>query len=277
MARHGRPAAPLPAAEVSLPGRAKWVVGGIIGGSAAAGLLAAGSSALALYFAHRVITPARVRDEDQEILAVIKDGQEQRVILAATPTPPWTVSTGFFFDGGRGHARIGRILSYSPAERTVMREVEAVTAGDLSTARRGWWSGAAYPEPAGIGLAAEEVLIDVDGGTAPAWLRAPAPPGRTSGPSWCTAVALPGTEGLRAVRTAQDLGMTSLLISYRNDGLAPSATDGRYGLGIHRVARRRSGHRLCPGAGRPRGRAVRLVDGRRHQPADGGPLPATTT
>jgi uncharacterized protein len=38
-------------------------------------------------------------------------------------------------------------------------------------------------------------------------------------------------EGLRAVRVARDLGLSSLLISYRNDGLAPSAQDGRYGLG----------------------------------------------
>lgn len=38
-------------------------------------------------------------------------------------------------------------------------------------------------------------------------------------------------EGLRAVRVAYDLGLDSLLVSYRNDGLAPSAPDGRYGLG----------------------------------------------
>ncbi len=58
-----------------------------------------------------------------------------------------------FFDGGNGHARIGRILSYSPAERTVLREVEAVYSGDLETARRGWWGGAAYPDPSAVGLA----------------------------------------------------------------------------------------------------------------------------
>ncbi len=86
------------------------------------------------------------------------------------PTPPCEGVYGLFFDGGRGHARIGRIVSYSPAERTVLREVEAVYSGDLTTARRGWWSGAAYPDPAAIGLPAEDVQIDVDGGTAPAWL-----------------------------------------------------------------------------------------------------------
>jgi uncharacterized protein len=38
-------------------------------------------------------------------------------------------------------------------------------------------------------------------------------------------------EALRAVGPALELGLTSLLVSYRNDGLAPSADDGRYGLG----------------------------------------------
>ena len=38
-------------------------------------------------------------------------------------------------------------------------------------------------------------------------------------------------EGLRALPVAHELGLTSLLVSYRNDGLAPDAIDGRYGLG----------------------------------------------
>ncbi|QCB99052.1 alpha/beta fold hydrolase [Arthrobacter sp. PAMC25564] len=221
--------------EAVLPGSAKWAVGGIIGGSAAAGLLAAGSSALALYFARRVITPARVREEDQEVLVVIREGRGLHVILAATPEATVEGVYGLFFDGGRGHARIGRILSYSPAERTVMREVEAVYSGDLSAARRAWWSGAAYPDPASIGFPAEEVLVEVDGGMAPAWLVRAAPvPGTPAPDVWAIMVHGRGAtrqECVRAVQTARQLGMSSLLISYRNDGLAPSAQDGRYGLG----------------------------------------------
>jgi pimeloyl-ACP methyl ester carboxylesterase len=210
-------------------------VAGIIGGGAAAGLLAAGSSALALYFARRVITPVRVREEDQEVLAVIREGRRQQVILKATPDSTVEGVYGFFFDGGRGHARLGRILSYSPAEQTVLREVEAVYSGDLTTARRGYWSGAVHPDPAAIGLPFEEVQIEVDGGTAPAWL-VPAVPGADAPSSDTWAIMVHGRgasrqEGLRAVRVARELGLTSLLISYRNDGLAPSAEDGRYGLG----------------------------------------------
>ncbi|MBT2596918.1 alpha/beta fold hydrolase [Arthrobacter sp. ISL-72] len=218
------------APDTGMSSSAKWAVGGAIAGGAAAGLLGAGSSALALYFARRVITPVRTRDENQEILAVIRASEGLQVILAANEDTTVEGVYGLFFDGGRGHARIGRIVSYSPAERTVLREVQAVYSGDLTTARRGYWSGSAYPDAASFGLSAEDVQIDVDGGTAPAWL-VPGP-----GPSDIWAIMVHGRgasrlECLRALRPAHELGMTSLIISYRNDGLAPSAPDGRYGLG----------------------------------------------
>ncbi len=215
-------------------GSAKWAAAGAIGGGAAAALLAAGSSALALYFARRVITPASERPQDQEILAVIREGNTQQVILAATPDATLEGVYGLFFDNGRGHARIGRIVSYSPAERTVLREVEAVYSGDLSAARRGSWSGTIHPDPATLGVQAEDVLIEVDGGTAPAWLVRAAPVPGVESDVWAIMVHGRGAsrqEGLRVLETAGKLGMSSLLISYRNDGLAPSAADGRYGLG----------------------------------------------
>jgi uncharacterized protein len=223
-------AAGQPSHKSGMSASAKWAVAGIVAGSAAAGLLGAGSSALAVYFARRVITPVKVRDENQEVLAVIREGRGLQIILAATADSTVDGTYGLFFDGGRGHARIGRILSYSPAERTVLREVEAVYSGDLGAARRGWWSGAAYPDPASIGMASEDVLIEVEGGTAPAWLVRAEPPSGI----WAIMVHGRGAtrqECLRAVRPAKELGLTSLLISYRNDGMAPSAQDGRYGLG----------------------------------------------
>ena len=68
---------------------------------------------------------------------MIRQGRGLQVILKATPESTVEGIYGFFFDGGRGHARLGRIVSYSPAEQTVLREVEAVHSGDLTTARRG--------------------------------------------------------------------------------------------------------------------------------------------
>ncbi|MCD5341932.1 alpha/beta fold hydrolase [Arthrobacter sp. AK04] len=226
-----RPAPVQSASEsVGMSLRTKWAIGAAIGGGGLAGLLATGSSALAVYFARRVITPARQRAADQEMLALIRDGQRQQAIFAATDDTTVDGVYGFFFDGGKGHARIGRIVSYSPAERTVLRDVEAVYAGDLSKARRGWWSGAVHPDPAAVGIPHEEVMIDVDRGQAPAWLVRAGGTART----WAVMVHGRGAtrqEALRAVGPALELGLTSLLVSYRNDGLAPSADDGRYGLG----------------------------------------------
>ncbi|HKU28859.1 MAG TPA: alpha/beta fold hydrolase [Arthrobacter sp.] len=209
----------------------KWAIAGVVVGGGIAGLLGAGSSALAAYFARRIITPS-VRESDQEVLAVVRGDTGLQVILAATPDTTADGIFSLFFAGGKGFARIGRITSYSPAERTVQREVEEVYSGDLATARRGWWSGAVYDSPAALGLESEEVQIDVDGGKAPAWLvRSEA--GKTA-KVWAIMVHGRGAtrlEGLRSLRIAGELGLDSLLISYRNDGLAPSASDGRYGLG----------------------------------------------
>jgi alpha-beta hydrolase superfamily lysophospholipase len=210
--------------------RAKWTLGGVIAGGTAAALLGAGSSALALYFARRVLTPTRVRAADQEVLAVIREGRELQVILAATPETTHDGTYSLFFDAGAGHARIGRILSYSPAERTVLREVEAVYSGNLETAGRAWWGGAAYQHPSDVGLASEDVGIEVEGGSAPGWLI----PGDAGAETWAVMVHGRGAtrqECLRGARVAHELGLPNLLVSYRNDGLAPAAFDGRYGLG----------------------------------------------
>ena len=77
---------------------AKWAIGGAIAGGSVASLLGAGSSALAVYFARRVITPARQRTADKEVLAVIRDGQEQQVILAANDDTTVDGVYGFFFE-----------------------------------------------------------------------------------------------------------------------------------------------------------------------------------
>ncbi|GAA1339490.1 alpha/beta hydrolase family protein [Arthrobacter roseus] len=217
--------------EASNPAWLKWTAIGIGAGAAAASILAGTTSGLAAYFARQVITPPRTREETIEILAVMGQGQDRRIILRADSDTTVDGTYSLMFDDGSGHARIGEILSYVPGEGTVEREVDQVYSGDISTAVRGWWSGSVYDSPTALGYAEEEVDIAVEGGHAPAWIiRA----GAESG-TWAIMVHGRGarrSEGLRAVPTAAGLDMTSLLISYRNDGEAPDSADGRYGLGM---------------------------------------------
>jgi pimeloyl-ACP methyl ester carboxylesterase len=230
-------------------------VAGVVTGSVAAGTI----SGLAGLFARTVVTPVKTPAEDLEILAVVQGESGLEIILPVNEetTVPGTYS--LVFDGGAGVARIGAVSSFDPRDGTVQREVEEVYSGDLSRAVRGRWAGFIYPDPRTLGYEALDVRIAVENGSAPAWLvpaagdpvgrtvTATAHPGPEQGPvAGSPARVLPGegiwaimvhgrgakrTEGIRAIGSARALGMTSLLISYRNDGDAPAAGDGRYGLG----------------------------------------------
>lgn len=210
------------------------------------------SSAVAAYLARQVVVPPRYRSQDLSIINYTPassptDSTGQRpgageVTLAATVETTVDGVYSLRFDGGTGHARIGAIRSWSPASAQVVRTVEEVYSGDLSSATKGWWSGTVYPDPGHAGYAFEDVEIPIEVGLAPAWVI-PAD-GRTTqegqrprlveGP-WAIMVHGRGAqrmEGLRAVAVAKNLGLTSMLISYRNDREAPSSADGRYGLGF---------------------------------------------
>ncbi|GAA1676127.1 alpha/beta hydrolase family protein [Citricoccus zhacaiensis] len=213
-------------------------VGGVVAGSVAAGTV----SGLAGLFARTVVTPVKTPAEDLEVLAVVQGASGLEIILPVTEetTVPGTYS--LVFDAGAGIARIGAVTSFDPRDGTVQREVEEVYSGDLHRAVRGRWTGFVYPEPRTLGYETEDVRIPVENGTAPAWLvrPEPSPAGDDAAPRlagegvWAIMVHGRGSkraEGIRAIGTARALGMTSLLISYRNDGEAPAAGDGRYGLG----------------------------------------------
>lgn len=222
-------AAQKPASE-PLP-RTVWALLGAGGALALASAAAASSSALAAYFARRIITPERIKAEDEEILAVQGEGSARRVILRATGETRIDGEYSLFFDRGAGHVRLGRLEDFAPEESTVTRPVLAEYAGDVTKAVRARWSGCVFNTPADVGLEYEDVMLPLDVGSAPAWYVPAADPRST----WAIMVHGRGAmrgEGLRAVTSAHALGMPSLLISYRNDGEAPSTPDGRYGLGM---------------------------------------------
>lgn len=209
----------------------KWTAFGAGVGAAASTAVLAATSGLAVYFARQVVTPRRGRDANLEILAVFDSDDGLQVILPANEDTTVDGTYGLYFDGGQGFARIGAIRSYVPREGTVQRDVEQVYAGDLAAAVRGWWSGTIHPTPSDAGFPQEDVEIDVENGKAPAWLV------RSLGNSDTWAIMVHGrgaqrTETIRALGAARHAGMTSLLLSYRNDGEAPWAADGRYGLGL---------------------------------------------
>ncbi|WP_082803496.1 alpha/beta hydrolase family protein [Kocuria palustris] len=258
-----------------------WARGAVAGTAltvGAASLSFGVSSAIAAYVARQVVVPPRYRSEDlsiHEYTPVDRQAHPDAVPGAGEVRLAATVETtvdGVYslrFTGGEGHARIGEILSWSPAAGEVVREVQEVYSGDLSAASRGWWAGTVYPDPAAAGYRFHEVELPMEMGAAPCWV---VPAGQERDPQRAAehsttarqnrrddaqheaahtaaedpaAQQLPGPwaimvhgrgaqrmEAIRALDTAQRMGLTSLLISYRNDREAPASPDGRYGLGF---------------------------------------------
>jgi alpha-beta hydrolase superfamily lysophospholipase len=210
--------------------RALGTVGAVLGGAAAVGAVA--SLGAAVFAARRVITPPKRRVNDTAILDVDLAGG--LVTLSAGEAASIDGRYGLWFSRDTGHAKIGAIVGRDAGGRgrpaSVTRELIAVDHGDLLGAKRGRIGAWFHLHPAELGLPFEEVEVPTTLGAAPAWfVPAVHPDGR-----WVVVVhgwGVQRAEGLRAVPVFHRAGYSALLISYRNDGLAPATADGRYGLG----------------------------------------------
>ena len=193
-----------------------------VGVLALSGALAAAATSVVV--ARRVVEVPRRRPEDIRILSTT----DTEITLSLTDDTRTPGRYGLFFDQGAGHLRLGRILSMDDA--SVTRELVAVDYGDVTTATRGRFSGWFYQSPRELGVPVEDVDIDTPLGSAPAWLV----PAESASGDWVIQVHGRGVtrgETIRAVPVFRSAGYTSLLISYRNDGVAPDSADRRYALG----------------------------------------------
>jgi uncharacterized protein len=207
------------------PGRARAV--GLaalwLGGTAA--VLGASAAWTTVAVARQVVTPSTRRIDDVKVLGV--DGDTLR--LSARPDAVTPGRYSFWFDGDRGHARVGDVTDRG--ETWVERRVLGVDFGDLSRARRGRFAGWLMLGPRALGLPYESVSVETPVGPAPAWHV----PAADSTGRWAVLVHGRGVrrqEALRAVPALHAAGWDCLLVSYRNDGDAPASDDGRYGLGL---------------------------------------------
>lgn len=214
----------------------------VVGFGAIAAATAAGCALLAGAVARRVVTPEARPDASTRVLSVIPGPRASRRYGVEGPVVRirggWSELPGRYsliLDGGATHAKVGPVLA-SRRGRAV-REILAVDRGRVRRGAAGrvtgWW----YADPeelaaeVGEGASIERIVLPLEDGPATAWIVRPADalPGR-----WAVHVhgmgALPA-ETLRGVPPLARAGVTSLVISYRNDPGAPQGTHGRYGLG----------------------------------------------
>jgi len=189
--------------------------------------LAAVLSALAfvsLRVARQVVTPA-ARKADTRILSL--DTAAQTITLARTPDTGLPGRYGLFTNGTDSYLKLGSVLAEdtTSVKRKLLTHISPQTRISPDAAFSGWY----YDHPDELHLPYSAELIGSGVGPCPAWLF---PAG--TGEVWVIQVHGRGTtraECLRAVPVFHGMGITSLVVSYRNDGEAPRSRTGTYALG----------------------------------------------
>lgn len=192
--------------------------------SAALGLTLSALAVVSLRVARRVVTPA-VRTPDTRILAL--DTGAQTITLGRTADTELPGRYGLFTSGTESYFKLGSVLAEdaTSVKRKLLTQIGAQTRISADAAFSGWY----YDHPEELHIPFTSELIGSAVGPCPAWLF-PAGDGQV----WVIQVHGRGTtraECLRAVPVFDSLGITTLVVSYRNDGDAPRSRAGTYALG----------------------------------------------
>ena len=196
----------------------------------AGAIASAGAIGIAsVQLARRSVIPVPGPQPDVVVQSVTRVGSRLIARLEGTDVElPGRYS--LFFDEGAGHARLGEIIS--KAGEGVAREIVSVDSGTLRPGAIGFVNGWWYPSPDAVGLRWERIIVSTELGDTEAWVFRPK---RARKGHWAVHVhgrgGLP-EETLRGVRPLAKLGITSMVISYRNDPGGPAGFRGRYGMGI---------------------------------------------
>jgi alpha-beta hydrolase superfamily lysophospholipase len=177
-----------------------------------------------VHMARRIVTPA-ARVPDTRILSL--DTAAQTITLSRTPDTQLPGRYGLFTNGTASYIKLGSVLSED--ESSVKRKLLTHIGADAQLSPEAHFSGWYYDHPDELHLPYTPELIGSVVGPCPAWLF---PAG--DGDVWAIQVHGRGTtraECLRAVPVFHGLGITSLVVSYRNDGEAPRSRAGTYSLG----------------------------------------------
>lgn len=183
---------------------------------------AAGVGGAALIWAAREATSPTYKPTYDIVPLEISDDQ---ILFRASRRTLAPGQFGFHLSSGGPPAVIGPVVSVQKGK--VLRQL-LFRPADLSIYSRGRWSGIVSVNPLSVAPDATAAFIETSLGSAPAWV--------IDRGTNCWAIHVHGqgsskAQTLRGVESASGLGLSSLVISYRNDGEGPSSKDARCHLG----------------------------------------------
>ena len=202
-----------------------------VGLACATALLGAGAAALGWGIARKLTAPITPRDFNLTVRTVERADGRLRLVLARTPSTAAPGVYNLWFQHG-GWAQLGTDIE-DRGPTLVARSVTETSEGLMPMAgNRVSWSGIFYASPSDAGLVHRDVDIVTPAGNAPAW--------RFDGDSSTWAIHVHGLGGpragtLRGVQVTTKLGLTSLVVSFRNDGEGLRVGNGRSTLGAAEV------------------------------------------
>ena len=198
---------------------------------AVAAAVCAGASALGWGIARKLTAPVGPRSFNVSVRGVERGDGHLRLVLDRTETTTKSGIYNLWFESG-GWVLLGSEIGDRGPE-LITRNVTGSSDGlTPRTGDRASWSGIYFASPADAGLEHRDIDVVTPAGHAPAW--------RIDGDlsSWAIHIhGLGSTRAgtLRGVQVATELGYTSLVASYRNDGEGPHVGNGRSTLGVTEV------------------------------------------
>ena len=197
----------------------------IVGLGTALGLTLGALAAVSARMARVVVTPV-ARRADTRILGL--DTTAQTVTLDRNDDTALPGRYGLFTQGSSDYVKLGSVLSsdQDSVKRKLLTHVGPESRLSAESAFSGWY----YDRPEQLHLPYSSQLIGSAVGPCPAWLF----PAEGDTDLWCIQIHGRGAtraECLRAVPLLHGLGITTLVVSYRNDGEAPRSRTGTYTLG----------------------------------------------
>ncbi|SFU10667.1 Alpha/beta hydrolase family protein [Arthrobacter sp. ov118] len=189
---------------------------------ACSGLLGAAGALAGAAWAARQATSATYRRRYGTAPLAISDSEIELPATRHTLAPG---QFGLQLSAGGPPAVIGPVISTSDGR--VTRSLLHRPAG-LSLESRGRWSGIVSVDPSSAAADVVETFVETTLGPAPAWMI------DRGTDRWAIHVHGQGSaraQTLRGVETASRMGLSSLVISYRNDGEGPRSRDARSHLG----------------------------------------------
>ncbi|MFT4135198.1 alpha/beta hydrolase family protein [Microbacterium sp.] len=180
---------------------------------------------VSLSMARRVVTPGD-RVPDTAVVGI--DTSAQTITLRRTDDTVLPGRYGLFTAGDAGYVKLGTVLSTNGD--TVTRKLLTHVARGARIAPDAAFSGWYYDVPEQLHLPFTTEVVGGPVGPCPAWVFPAAEPTDT----WVIQVHGRGAtraECLRAVPVFHAAGLTTLVVSYRNDGEAVRTPAGTYGLG----------------------------------------------